>query len=296
MQVFTATVKDEGKRADVFVSEKLPDFTRASLKQLFNSNLVAIAQSPIKPSYQLKKGNSIEINSNILYQKPEPISIPIIYEDEDVLVMNKPAGILTHSKGALNTEASVASFIKDKLTDLKLNDNRAGIVHRLDRATSGVIIAAKNENAVKFLQKKFSLRQVDKVYLAVVPGKLSPREALIDIPIERNPKKPQMFRAGISGKPAQTSYKVIRSFNRDGEAYSLLELKPRTGRTHQLRVHLEHIGHPIVGDTVYGNKPETNMLLHAASLELTLPSGEQKKFSAPLPPVFSKFIKATKNA
>jgi len=199
------------------------------------------------------------------------------------VVIDKPSGILTHAKGALNTEATVASFIKNKISDEQLGGNRAGIVHRLDRQTSGLIITAKNKAALNWLQKQFSNRKVKKTYLAIVEGRPKPEAAIIDAPIARNPKKPQTFIVSSSGKSAQSQYKVLKTFRIKNNSYSLLELKPKTGRTHQLRVHLAYIGHPVVGDPVYG-QPRKRLLLHATKLELSLPNGTAKSFISPMPP------------
>jgi 23S rRNA pseudouridine1911/1915/1917 synthase len=161
-------------------------------------------------------------------------------------------------------------------------------VHRLDRATSGVIIAAKSSESLKYLQKQFSQRRTKKTYYAVVEDWPEQDDALIDATLLRNPKKPQTFKVGAGGKPAQTEYKVVKKFEKSGQKYTLLELKPVTGRTHQLRVHLAYIGHPIVGDAVYG-KAGGYTYLHAARLEATLPGGERKVFEAPLPKIFKEF-------
>ena len=295
MSKFVVTKNEAGKRADVFVAMKLPEFTRSSLSGLFEKNLVLINGAVAKASHKLKDGDKLEVDTSLLTARPADIELPIVYEDDDVIVINKPAGVLTHSKGLLNTEATVASFIRPKLVGADTTNNRAGIVHRLDRATSGVIITAKNDKALKWLQKQFSTRKTDKTYLAVVEGVPSPEKAIIDAPIERNPKKPQTFHVGVGGRPSQTRYKVLRKLNpsttlRAGRSYSLLELRPLTGRTHQLRVHLKYIGHPIVGDRVYGHDGE-NMYLHAKSLEVTLPGGKRVKFEAPEPNFFNEFTK-----
>jgi len=157
-------------------------------------------------------------------------------------------------------------------------------VHRLDRATSGVMVCAKNQVTLSFLQKQFSDRKVKKTYMAVVKGHMKPAEAIIDMPIERNPKAPSTFRVGPNGKASQTKYTVVES---RGD-YDVVRLEPMTGRTHQLRVHLTHQKHPIVGDTFYNGEPADRLFLHAFSLEITLPGGEQKTFQAPLPKVFNQ--------
>lgn len=276
-------------RLDVLVTDLYPQFSRSSLESLFDKGLVTMNDKSLKASYRVKPGDRITIDETYLKRDPEPIDMPVIYEDADVLVIDKPAGILTHSKGALNTEASVASFIKDKLTDDKLAGNRAGIVHRLDRQTSGVMVAAKNSQALNWLQKQFSARKVKKSYQAIVEGVPEPAEAVIEAPIGRNPKKPQTFKVMAAGKPATTHYRSLRQFKKAGKDYTEIELKPQTGRTHQLRVHMAYINHPIVGDYVYGHAGP-QMMLHADSLELTLPNRERKTFNSPLPSRFKDFI------
>jgi len=160
-------------------------------------------------------------------------------------------------------------------------------VHRLDRATSGVIIGARTQHALSWLQQQFARREAKKTYIAVVEGHVKQPEAIIDMPIERNPKAPATHRVHANGKNAVTSYKVLL----ENERYSLLELRPTTGRTHQLRVHLAHIGHPIVGDPLYGSgKYGDRLYLHAEKLEITLPDGQRRTFEAPLPPEFNELV------
>jgi 23S rRNA pseudouridine1911/1915/1917 synthase len=148
------------------------------------------------------------------------------------------------------------------------------------------MICAKTPEAMSLLQKQFSLRKTKKVYLAIIKGKLETKEAIIDLPIERNPKKPQTFRVSANGKSAETAYKVLK----EAANYSLIELKPTTGRTHQLRVHLKYLNKPIVGDTLYGGEPAERMYLHAKSLEITIPSRERKIFETTMPKSFDELI------
>jgi 23S rRNA pseudouridine1911/1915/1917 synthase len=290
MQEFVVSPDDVGVRVDVFVAKQYPQFARSALEILFDNSLVQINGETAKAGTKLHEGDAVAVDETSLFSEPEPIDLLIIYEDQNVIVINKPVGILTHSKGSLNTEGTVASFLLPKIADKELTGNRAGIVHRLDRATSGVIIVAKNAEALKHLQKQFAQRKTKKTYIAVAEGWPEPAEAIIDAPIERNPKKPQTFRVGPTGKTAQTQYKTIDRFEKNGQQYALLELKPVTGRTHQLRVHLAFIGHPILGDRVYG-KAGDYMYLHAESLEITLPGGVREIFEAPLPTPFKEFIK-----
>lgn len=275
-----------GKRIDVAVGEQMTRLSRAFVRRLCDEGKVTIAKKPMKAGYKVREGDLIFVDYDEaqLDNIPE-IDLPVVYEDNDCVVINKPVGVLTHAQGVLNTEASVASFLRDKLQDLE--GSRGGIVHRLDRATSGIIICAKNQEALSFLQKQFSLRKVKKTYIAIVPGHLKLKEAVIDMPIERNPKAPATFRVGPNGKEASTHYKVIQ----ETKKYSLIEMKPLTGRTHQLRVHLAEQGHPIIGDPLYGKGVFGDRLfLHALSLEITTPDRERRTFTAPLPPEFTELM------
>lgn len=277
---------DVNKRLDVAVAERLSEFSRSFIGKLIEQGEVLVNKQPSKPGYKLRPADKVEITANIRKLKREPsITLPVLYEDDDCIVINKPAGVLTHSKGAFNPEGTVASFIRSRLQGM--DGERAGIVHRLDRQTSGVIITAKHPAALSWLQRQFAARKVKKRYLAIVGGNVKLDEAVIDMPIERSPKQPKTFQAAATGKPAVTMFRVLRRFD-DG---ALLELFPRTGRTHQIRVHLKQIGHPIIGDTVYGGKPAARLLLHAETLELTLPSRVRKEFKAPLPPEFKAYGK-----
>lgn len=215
-------------------------------------------------------------------------TLPVIFENDDVIVINKPSGVLTHSKGAMNEEFTVADFVRGKMTEPE-DTNRPGIVHRLDRATSGVMIAAKHTAAKHYLQKQFQDRRAKKEYLALTRGIPKHFRAAIDIPIERNPKEPSKFRAGPNGKPAHTDYEVLAHNDR----FAVIRLNPQTGRTHQLRVHLKYIGTPIAGDQQYGGgkSPVDRLALHACSLEITLPGGTRKVFEAEVPAEFRAAIR-----
>jgi 23S rRNA pseudouridine1911/1915/1917 synthase len=239
-----------------------------------------------KPSQKVKINDKIIVDYDENEYDPNlEIDIPVIYEDDEVVVINKPLGLLYHAKGNFNKEPTVETWVKSRIKNIE--GPRAGIVHRLDRATSGVMILAKTLNAQKKLSKQFANRKVKKTYIAIVDGHLKENEALIDLPIERNPKKPQTFRVGINGKSAQTNYKVLKH----NDKYTLVELKPTTGRTHQLRVHLNYLLHPIAGDIIYEGSKQDRMYLHALSLELTLPNSERRTFEAKLPSEFNKLVK-----
>jgi 23S rRNA pseudouridine1911/1915/1917 synthase len=278
------------KRLDVYVTEQLPSLSRAFAQKLCEQGRVLVNGKQVKAGYRLHASDVIAIDYDIAELADIPkIDLPVLYEDDDCVVINKPAGVLTHSQGSFKLEGTVASFLRDKVATT-LSGARAGIVHRLDRATSGVIIGAKHQEALSWLQKQFADRKVQKTYVAIVQGHLNQPEAIVDMPIQRNPKAPATFRVHGNGKAATTHYKVLQ----ETDDVSLVELKPQTGRTHQLRVHLAHIGHPIVGDPLYGGaKYGDRLYLHALSLEITLPSREHQLFTAPLPPEFEERMHGT---
>lgn len=272
-----------GQRLDQKVVELLPQLSRAFAAKLVEEGKVSVNGTPeTKPGYKLRPDDAVIVDYDPVELETVPdIELPVLYEDDDCVVISKPIGLLTHSKGAFNPEATVASWLRGRLKG-GLSGERAGIVHRLDRATSGVMILAKTPDALSWLQKQFALRKAKKTYFAVVRGRMPHDHAIIDMPVERNPKKPQTFRVGSNGKVALTEYWV----KVEGSKYSLLELKPQTGRTHQLRVHLHEIGHPIVGDPLYGGEPADRLYLHAEQLEITLPNRSRQTFTASLPQAF----------
>ena len=275
-----------GQRLDHKVIELLPQLSRAYASKLIEDGKVSVnGETVMKAGYKLRVSDEVVVDYDVreLEQIPD-IDLPVIYEDDSCVVINKPVGVLSHGKGIFNNEATVASWLRKRLQGL--SGERAGIVHRLDRATSGVMICAKTPDALAWLQKQFSQRKTKKTYYAVVSGHMPHDRAIIDMPIERNPKKPQTFRAGTGGKSAQTEY-VVQA---QGNTYSLLELIPQTGRTHQLRVHLSTIGHPILGDILYNGKPAERLYLHAEQLEITLLNHERMTFVAPLPDQFRTIV------
>ncbi len=214
-------------------------------------------------------------------------SLDIIYQDKLVIVIDKPAGISVHVGQGRAGEQTIVDLIRDKVKDS--DPERPGIVHRLDRDTSGVLIIAKDVKTKVFLQQQFKGRQVKKVYLALVRGVPKLERAILDWPIGRHPRNPLKRAIRPSGKPAQTEYKVKQRF---GNKYALLEVYPKTGRTHQIRVHLAHLGHPVIGDRIYG-KTEPNLprhWLHAYKLTIKLPNGVSKTFTSPLPDDLKEFL------
>lgn len=276
------------ERLDQYVIRQMPELSRGYASRLINEGKVTVnGEAQLKAGYKIRPTDKIKIDYDEQKELQIPdIELPVLYEDNDCVVIDKPVGVLTHSKGPFNPEPTVESWLRARLKSKAMSGERAGIVHRLDRATSGVLIVAKTPEALGWLQKQFSQRKTKKTYLSVIEGRLNEAQAIIDMPIERNPRKPQTFRVGSNGKSAVTEYKVLKS----GDKYSLLELKPTTGRTHQLRVHLEHLGHPILGDTFYGGHSADRLFLHAKSLEITLPNKARKTFESAVPPEFEAVL------
>lgn len=270
-------------RLDAYLAENWPEYSRSTWQKYIKQGYVSVNGS-VETVVKRALSEDDIVTTDVL-NKPvqEDRSVPIIFQDNNVIVINKPTGMLTHSKGVLNEEFTAADFFK-QYTSYHKDTNRPGIVHRLDRDTSGLLIGALNENAARVLQRQFSDRKVKKTYIAVVDGEPKLSEAVIDLPIGRNPKKPSQFRVDPNGKSATTEYKVLAS---NGKR-SLIELKPVTGRTHQLRVHMSHIGTPIHGDKVYGGASADRMYLHAAKLELTIPDGQRMLFVAEIPDEFEQ--------
>lgn len=274
-------------RLDVYAAEYWPEHSRSTWQKYIEKGLVKVNGKIIySTKYLLDEDDVVTIDALPKPQSETQI-LPVLYEDDNVIVIDKPVGVLTHAKGAVADEFTVADFIKSRThsnDEAFMNSNRRGIVHRLDRATSGILIAAKNPETQTLLQKQFANRKAHKTYQAIVEKAPKLPVAKIDLPIGRNPKKPSSFRIDAKGKPAITNYETTKIL-KSGAA--LLELKPVTGRTHQLRVHLAHIGSPILGDSLYGSgKVGQRMFLHAKSLEITIPGKDGNRrviFEAPLP-------------
>ncbi len=274
------------QRLDQRVVEMIPELSRGFANKLVDDGKVTVNGKVItKPGHKLWEDDVVVVDYDVAELEAIPdIDLPVLYEDDDCVVIEKPLGLLVHSKGAMNPEATVATWLRSRVKDIA--GNRAGIVHRLDRATSGVMICAKTPEALSWLQKQFSTRKTKKTYMAVLSKVPTLEEAIIDMPIERNPKAPATFRVGINGKPAQTKYTVLETFA-DGSC--VVELAPVTGRTHQLRVHMAHLGTPIIGDMLYGGAEADRMYLHAHSLELTIVKDHERKvFTSPVPDSFYK--------
>lgn len=289
--VYLFKVASSKVRLDLELARRYPSFSRSTIQKYIKAGYVKVrGQEVTQNKYEVSENDEIAmvIPENDSHSDSE---LPILYIDDTVIVVNKPAGVLTHSKGVMNDEFTVAEFFR-RYTTNALETNRPGIVHRLDRDTSGVIIGARTDEAAVLLKKQFADRKTKKEYLAVVEGAPKTEKAVIDLPIGRNPSAPSTFRVDPSGKPAVTTYEVIAT----NEHRSLVKLWPKTGRTHQLRVHLQYINTPIVGDRIYGTKKKADRLyLHARSLEVTIPVSNRQIFTAPLPKEFMKDFPGVKD-
>ena len=272
-------------RLDIYLSTKFDTTISRSLWQKYIKAGYVSVNSKVVTTPKFEVDETDEIALNLPEKEQADVDLPILYEDDDVIVVNKPSGLLTHAKGGLSDESTVAEIIRPK-TSFATDTDRPGIVHRLDRDTSGLLIIAKNPESAAHLQRQFAERTAKKTYIAITDGKPKLNAAKIDLPIGRNPSAPSTFRIDPNGKPAQTTYHVLA----ENDAQSLVELKPTTGRTHQLRVHLTHLNAPILGDRVYGKSSDCRMMLHAQKLEVALPSGERKVFEAIIPDEFKKFF------
>lgn len=223
------------------------------------------------------------------YIEKGDIKVEIIYEDDHVIAINKPAGITMHPKNEQDDSITIHGIFKQKLAD---NDPlRGGIVHRLDKDTSGVVILAKDNDSLEFLQSQFANRQVDKTYIALVWGHLAHDKARIELPLRKSLKAPNMMSIHPAGKMSISEYKVLASYQK----YSLLEVNIHTGRTHQIRIQMSHIGHPVVSDSIYGNKPSPaglkRQFLHSQKLAIKLPGKDEKSiFEAELPQDLEEFL------
>ena len=277
------------RRLDTILAERYPDTSRSSWQKHIKAGRVLVeGEVRMVPKLEITSQTNLEVN---LPMAPDygGKSLPIIYQDDDVTVFDKPIDVLTHPKNPLDHEFTVMDMAKRFWTD-KATDERYGIVHRLDRDTSGVIIVARNLNSLKYLKQQFSNREVSKTYQAIVNGHPKQTEAVLDLPILRNSAKPGSFMVNSRGKSATTVMKTLKI----AQKYTFIELYPKTGRTHQLRVHMNYINCPIHGDRLYG-KSADRLYLHACRLELKLPSGETKTFISSLPAAFTSLMPEIKD-
>ena len=289
------------KRLDSYIVDKIQELSRTTVKRLIDEEKILVNGKKQKSSYKPEQGDSISIDipeAHEIELEAQNIPVPVIYEDNDIIVVNKPKGMVVHPANG-NPDGTLVNAIlamcKDSLSGIG-GEIRPGIVHRLDKDTSGLLIVAKNDEAHIKMSKQIQDRQVTKKYIALVKGVISENEATIDLPIGRSTKDRKKMAVDAKGKNAITHFKVLKRYNN----YTLLELKIDTGRTHQIRVHMSYIGHPVVGDSVYSNgKNEFGVegqMLHARYLEFKHPiTGEELKLEAPIPNYFEDVLQRLEN-
>jgi len=281
-----------GRRIDQVLASAFPEISRTEIQQEIRGGKVLISGEPVlRPSHRVRGADCIhwDIPDKPLLT-PRRISIPILYEDSDLVVVDKPSGLVVHP-GAGTTETTlVEGLLIDRALPVSDDPARPGVVHRLDKETSGVIVVAKTLHALESLKRQFSERSTRKEYIAVVGGLFHEAEGLIDAPIGRDPAMPQRMSIQAGGRPSQTEFTVLSEI----AGSSLLSVSLHTGRTHQIRVHLRYTGHPVLGDEKYGGAPADRLMLHARRLVIRHPTqGENLEFRAPVPDSFPAYAYET---
>ena len=288
---------DARLRLDQFLAKQLPEYSRSRLQQLIRSGFVRLNKQTTRPRQIVRGGDKIHLIEPPLEKiemRPEPIPLDVLFEDDDLIIINKPTDLTVHP-GAGQREHTLVNALLSHCTTLSGigGKERPGIVHRLDKETSGCLVVAKNDIAHRELSKQFAARTVEKIYLAVVAGKLRKPTGVIEENIGRHPvQRKRMSVSSKRGRAAKTEYRVIRS----SDQASLVECRLHSGRTHQIRVHLHHLGHPVLGDKIYAPRFTKNFhrqLLHAWKLGFRHPcTGEWRSFEASLPADFNEAIRA----
>jgi 23S rRNA pseudouridine1911/1915/1917 synthase len=294
---YDLTADIAGERLDRFVAARTPGLSRTHAQELIDAGLVTVNGRPARSSLKLSRGDRVLVTvppEPPSHLQPEDLPLNIVYEDGDVIVIDKPAGLAVHPSPG-HPGHTLANALLSYLPSLAEEPGslRPGLVHRLDKDTSGLLVVAKNRPAQADLSGQFKSRSVSKAYLALVKGRLSPESGIIEADIGRDPRNRQRMAVVTRGRQARTEYRVVR-YIRD---YSLLEIRPETGRTHQIRVHLAAIGYPVVGDATYGVKsPHVGrQFLHASRLAFRLPStGRYVEFESPLPPDLARALEEIK--
>ncbi len=288
-------------RLDAYIAKLKKDISRTMIQKLIEEGNILVNGKSKKISYKVQLGDEIELNipkAKEIELKAENIPVEVVYEDDDIIVVNKPKGMVVHPANG-NPDGTLVNAImamcKDSLSGIG-GEIRPGIVHRLDKDTSGLLIVAKNDTAHINMSNQIKNREVKKIYIALVRGVVSENEATINMPIGRSTKDRKKMAVRKDGKEAVTHFKVLRRYRK----YTLLEVKIDTGRTHQIRVHMSEIGHPVVGDMVYSNgKNEFGIegqMLHAKSLDFKHPiTGKQMHLEAELPEYFEKVLEQLNN-
>lgn len=293
-QKYHLVVSSAGVRLDRFVADKCPELTRTHAQKLIADGFITVNGREARSSLRLDSGDQVDIIVPMALPSPltpEAIPLNVVYEDEDLLVVDKPPGLTVHPAPGHPDHTLLNALLSHVPHLAQMGDSlRPGIVHRLDKDTSGLMIVAKNRAAQMNLIEQFRTRSVVKVYLVLVKGRLTPEKGIIDAAIGRDMRNRKRMAVVKAGMQARTQYQVIKYM----DGYTLLEVMPETGRTHQIRVHLAAIGYPVVGDAVYGVKSPhlSRQFLHACRLGFRLPSsGEYVEFKSELPQDLEKALK-----
>ena len=281
------------QRLDKYLAALCPDLSRSAIQQLISQGRVRVNGQAPKPSHRLKETDQLQLDlpaEPTTPPSPQPLSLNIVYEDDHLLAVDKHAGLTTHPAPGHET-GTLTNALLDYLPDITHvgDPARPGIVHRLDKDTSGLLLVAKTQPAHRDLSAQFKKRTITKTYLSLVHGAATPSEGVIQAPVGRHFTRRKEMAVVEGGREAETPYKTVESY----VGYTLLSVTPRTGRTHQIRVHMAAIGHPVVGDATYGKRhPRLRRhFLHAASLRFRHPySGEDMDLNAPLPEDLSSFL------
>ncbi len=293
-QEYQVAPEEVGQRLDVFCVQKIPTVSRATIQKAIKEGRILVNGVIAKPRLLLKNNNVVQLKQMEVVGTIAPapiIDIPILYEDRDIVVVNKPAGVNVHPGHDVGVPTITAWFIDRYPDNLNIGDPaRPGVVHRLDKETSGVVVLAKTSTAFVSLKEQFKLHRIKKEYLGWVFGVPGGEEGRITRPLSRSRLNPMRRMVDPAGKPAITEWRIEA---RDRDRFALLRIFPYTGRTHQIRVHLHFLGHPIVGDRLYNFKRQrppqgvTRHLLHAEKLTVVMLSGKKAQFIAPVPADFS---------
>lgn len=287
MKTHHLTADRGGERLDAFLARRLPELSRTNLKRLIDSGFVTIDGRVPRPSEKTREGVKVTVEvppPEELSLEPEAIPLTIVYQDGDLIVVDKPAGLTVHPAPG-HPSGTLVNALLAACPDLQgiSGTLRPGIVHRLDKDTSGLLVVAKNDRAMRSLQSQLTERSVHKTYLALVHGVPKPREGQIEAPIGRSPRNRKKMAVVDNGRESTTRYRVREELP---GGFTLLEVEPVTGRTHQIRVHLAAIGHPVFGDPLYGRASEllSRQFLHAWKLAFRMPlGGREVEFESPLP-------------
>ena len=287
-KIHRLTATEDGERVDKCAARQVPSLSRSRIRNLIDIGLLTVNGRVVRPSHRLRQGDELVLRVPPVQEVeliPQAMPLRVVYEDDDLVVVDKPGDLVVHPAPG-HESGTLANALLARYPDLPIDeDGRPGIVHRLDKDTSGLIIVAKNDASRRSLQGQFKEGQVDKIYLALVEGTVEPERGIVDAPIGRNPKnRKRMAVVRTGGRQAVTEYRVLEHLG----GFTLLEVRPRTGRTHQVRVHLAFVHHPVVGDKVYGRRKQRlaveRQFLHAHRLGFRLPgSGQAVELESDLP-------------